>query len=567
MPIRRAQSLTYKASGVCDAVDGTNAPQGAMTALANLIPNPASRNQFVPRPAATQISNFSGFTTPTQGEALLVIGARAYGMIASARYAGKSEPFCYDLLAGAFVAIGNVTAANCPTSQPTTGDWTPATMSMIANRLMITHPGYDGSTAFVGWIDMRAFTSSSATGDTHTSTLIDNLSANPLTVLGWSVGDHITGAGIAAGTYIVSMAAASVTLSQATVATAAAVALTVTSGTPAAPIYGAGQTNTNALAAVPVSVEQFNGRAYYAVGNGVQFSDALNPLQITNASQALTLGDSQPVTALGGLPLSNQVVGGVLQALIAFKADDLYYQITGDPATTNLASNAVQGSVGTLAPNTVVSTPAGLAYIAPDGLRLVGLDGKSSDPIGDNGSGVNLPFLYAINPSRMCAAYDQNILRVTVQNGFINGQPKEEYWYDFSLKIWTGPHSFPAALISPYHSGVNDFIVFAAGINAKLWQSKTSPSSASTYTENSVALSWVWRTALVPDNDQTAANQVVESALGLAMPSAQAMTVTAFNELGYTLGLVSLSGAGGSSSIWNSFNWGAGYWGSGITPY
>jgi hypothetical protein len=210
MPIANALPMTFKAVGLSDANDATNAFPGAMGVLKDMIPNPAVKGQWAPRPAATQTTNFNGFSTPAQGEALIVIGSRAYGMIASARFAGKSEPFCYDLVGGAFVTISGPTAANCPTSQGTTGDWAPCTMSMIGNRIVITHPGYDGATHFVGWIDMRGFTSNTITGTTHTSTLIDTLSSNPI-LAGWEVGDLIAGAGIPANTFIVSMTAASVT--------------------------------------------------------------------------------------------------------------------------------------------------------------------------------------------------------------------------------------------------------------------------------------------------------------------------------------------------------------------
>lgn len=567
MALRGAQPLTFRAFGVCDAVDGSNAPEGAMAALANLVPNPSTKRQFVPRPAATQVTNFTGFTTPAQGEALFVVGSRAYGVIASARFAGKSEPFCYDLVGGAFISLGNVTSANCPTTQSTTGDWTPPTMDMVGSRILITHPGYDGATHFVGWIDLRNFTTSSVIGDTQNAnnTLI-NLHSSPLAA-GAMVGDAITGTNIPAGTYITAMTATTITMSQNATAGNVNVTFTITSGTTAAPVYGAGQTNGQGLAAVPVAVKQFNGRAYYAVNNGVQFSDALSPLQITNATQQLTLGDSTPVNALGGLPLANQVVGGTLQALIAFKQDALYYQIAGDPATTNLTTNAVTGSVGTLAPNTICGTPFGLAYIAPDGLRIVGLDGKSSDPIGVYGDGVSVPFLYAVNPSRMCMAYDQNTLRVSVQNGYRNGQPVEEYWYDLTQKLWTGPHSFPAALIASYHNGVNDFVLFASGVNAKLWQSRTQPTATSTYTENGAALTWTWRTSLMPDNDQAAANQVVQSALGLVMPSGQSLSVLALDEQGNTLGSVTLASAARAGGVWNAFTWGGGVWGGSVLAY
>lgn len=566
MPLRKAQPFTFRAFGVCDAVDGSNAPQGAMSQLANLVPNPTTKRQFVPRPAATQVTNFSGFTTPAQGEALLVVGTRAYGMIASARFAGKSEPFCYDLVNGVFVSIGNVTSANCPTSTATTGDWTPPTICMIGSRIAITHPGYDGVTNFVGWIDLRNFTTNTVVGDTNSNTTITNVHASPITA-GVMVGDAISGAGIPANTYVTAMTATTITISNAATVSTPNTTFTITSGTTGAPIYGAGQTNGQPLAAVPVAVAQFNGRAYYAVNNGVQFSDALSPQQITNATQQLTLGDNTAVNALGGLPLANQVVGGTLQALIAFKQDSVYYQITGDPATNNLAANAVNGSVGTLAPNTICGTPFGLAYIAPDGLRIIGLDGKSSDPIGTDGDGVSVPFLYAVNPTRMCMAYDQNLLRVSVQNGFKNGQPVEEYWYDLTQKMWTGPHSFPASLIEAYHNGVNDFVLFASGINAKLWQSKTQPSATATYTENGAALSWVWKTTLMPDNEQASANQVVQTALGLVIPAAQTMTIMALDEQGATLDTITLTSTSVSGSIWGSFNWGSGVWGGAVIAY
>lgn len=562
MPIRDAQPLTFRATGVCDATDASNAPQGAMSVLTNLVPNPSTKRQFVPRPASTQVTNFFGFTTPGQGEALLVIGNRAYGMIASGRNAGKSEPFCYDLVAGTFIAIGNVTAANCPTSQPTTGGWTPAVMAQVGQRIVITHPGYDGATHFVGWIDSRNFTLTES-GVTHGTTVLDGLT----TTVGVMVGDLVTKADVPAGTYVTAVpSSTSVTLSQAATGSTTS-ATTFTSGTTAAPLYGSGQTTGQPLAAVPVSVAQFNGRAYYAVNNGVQFSDSLIPLQITNASQQLTLGDSTPVNALGALPLANQVVGGVVQALIAFKQDALYYQITGDPVTSDLKSNAVTGSVGTLAPNTICGTPFGLAYIAPDGLRIVGLDGKSSDPIGVDGDGVSVPFLYAVNPSRMCTAYDQNLLRISVQNGYVNGQPVQEYWYDMTLKIWTGPHSFPAGLVSSYHNGINDFVMFASGINAKLWQSTTEPSATSTYTENGAALTWSWRTSLMPDNEQGTANQVVQAALGLTMPAGQSLAVTAQDEQGNTLGNLTLVSAAMAGGVWGAFTWGGGVWGGSVQSY
>ena len=47
----------------------------------------------------------------------------------------------------------------------------------------------------------------------------------------------------------------------------------------------------------------------------------------------------------------------------------------------------------------------------------------------------------------------------------------------------------------------------------------------------------------------------------------QALTVTAFDDTGATLGLVPISGSGDPGSIWNAFNWGAATWGAAITPF
>ncbi len=577
MALRKAESITVRPAGLTDAVDGTNAMPGGMAVLQDLIPDPSTSNQFVCRPASVQLSNFSGFATPAQGEALLILGTKAYGFIASARFAGKSEPFVYDLILGTFETIANVTAANCPTTQLTTGDWIPPTVTSISSRIVFTHPGYDGVTYFIGWLDVSGFTSTGVTGATHTSTLVDGLSSNVITVNGWQVGQRITGAGIPANTFIQSIAAngLSITLSQAATATAAGVALTVAGGTATAPIYGAGNTSPIALTSRPNTAGQFNSRAYYGVLNAVVLSDALKPTQVSgdgaNFFPVFTLGDNDIVTALVGLPLTNQVSGGTTQSLIAFKGAGPFFQITGDPAITNnpLVTSKVNGSVGTLAPSTICGTPTGLSYIAPDGLRELTLQGVCSDPIGADGDGVNVPFINAVNPSRMCAAFNGNVLRVSVQNGAENGQPFQEFWYHKKLKKWTGPHSFPASLIQPYTagSGGNTFVLFAQGINAKLWQSQVTPTANSGYTENGVAMSFAWQTVILPDNAKMAGNSMVEASLAVAMPSSENLSILAQDEEGNQLNQIGLSGNNAGGSIWDSFTWGSAVWGSANAPF
>lgn len=602
MALRGTQPVTIKPQGISDAVDGTNAFPGAMSVLQDLIPSPATRNQFVPRPASTLLSNFFGIATPGPVTALIVIGTRAYGMIGSALHAGHDQPFCYDLVNAVFIPISNITAANTPVSPATTGDWTPPTMAMIAKRIMITHPGYDGVSHFVGWIDVSNFVSATVTGDTHTNTLIDGLSSDVLQD-GWEVGQVITSSAgdILAGTYITDIASdgLSITISQAATGSNSGSTFTVSGGTDAAPIYDAGQTYPNRLVAIPVAVAEFNGRAYYAVNNGVQFSDSLVPLLITNANQALTMGDSTPVTALTGVPLANQVIGGVVQSLIAFKGIGWYYQVTGDPATMNLANNVVEGSVGTLAPNSIAATPQGIFYIAPDGLRVIGPNGICSPPQGLYGQGVSNAFLSAVNPSRMCAAYNQNVYRVSVQNGSVQGQPLQEYWIDLGIQSWTGPHSFPASLIVPYYSKTNSFIL---AVNAPvvpqsplldsngnplldssgnvitsgppgsyagpgLWQSTVLPAANSTYTENGSPLSWAFQPCLSPDNGGVSMNSVIWALIGLALTAGQALSIIAQDESGTPLDAINLMQAGAGASVWDSFNWGAATWGAPTPAY
>lgn len=565
MPLRNGVPITFKAAGCSDALDATDSFPGAMAMLSNLVPAPHTDGIFVPRPASSQITDFTGFTTPAALSVLYVVGSRVYGMIASASHAGKDEPFCYDLAVPGFVTIGNVTSGNSPTSPSTSGSWTPPTMAMIGkSRIMVTHPGFSGSN-FVGWIDLSGFSSASITGDTHTSTTIDALSTNVL-LAGWEVGYKITGTNIPANTYITAIATGglSITISNAATGSTAAQTYTVTGGTAAAPVWGAGQVSGQPLPTVPLAVSQFNGRAYYACTNSLALSDSLNPMLITNATQFLTLGDSQNITALAGLPLATFVSGGVLQSLIAFKSDTIMFQITGDPATSDLAVNALNVATGTQAPNTIVPTPLGLFFVSPEGLRLIDQQAHVSDPIGIYGQGVAIPFQNAVEPTRMCAAYHQNVLRISVQNGAVAGTPYQEWWFDLTRKLWTGPHSFPASLIQPCHqAGQQGFILAAQGINAKLWLSNTLPNSSSSYTENGVVMNWSMQSSLMPDNQRMSENAMIEAAIGMAVISGTRIAVSALNESQTQIDLVNITGTGGAAgSVWGGFNWGAGTFGA-----
>jgi len=541
-----------------------------MALLSDLVPSPTQKGAWVPRPASALLTAFAGFAGPAQVTALFQSGDIAYGMISetSGPFAGKDVPFAYNVVTSTFETI-NIPggAAALPTSPAAVGDWTPPTIDIVASYVIFTHPGYPGGIGpFFGWLDISGFSDNTHTGNTHSSTLIDSLSANVL-LAGWLPGMTITGAGISANTTIKSIASGglSLTLSQTATASANGVTLTVAGGGKSAPLYGAGNTNLNPLLAVPTAVANFNGRAYFAVpGNGIQLSDSLVPLSITNASQGINPGNGLDFTALGGLPMS-QTLGGILQALICFQGDTGAYQITGDPAAvggSTLLMNQMGVGAGTLAPNTLCTTPLGLAFIAPDGLRFIEFSGQISNPVGDNGDGVNLPFLNAIFPSRMAAAFNQNTLRISVQNGAAIGQPTQEYWYDFSLKSWSGPHSFPAALIVPFQGSPNHgFTIVGTGINAKLWTSQSTPTSSDNYVENGVALSWVFRTVLLPDEDDMAEHKMVQAMFTAAIAHQQTITIQCLDEGGNILDTVSIMGPSAADTIWGAFIWGQANWG------
>lgn len=63
MPIRKSKPFRWSPKGCSDTFDSTEIFNGAMAQLANLIPDPTTLNLWVPRPAAVQKTDFTGFTT------------------------------------------------------------------------------------------------------------------------------------------------------------------------------------------------------------------------------------------------------------------------------------------------------------------------------------------------------------------------------------------------------------------------------------------------------------------------------------------------------------------------
>jgi hypothetical protein len=573
----RGVPVTVKARGLSDTIDSTNLGQGLMSALTNLIPAPNTLDLWVPRPASMLLTSFGGFTTPNMGEAVFGQGNRIYGFIQTARFAGHSEPFIWDQNASAFVAITGVTSANTPTSTSNTGDWTPPTISPNGAFIVFTHPGFNFSGGYAfGWLDMTGFTSTTITGSTHSNTTVDTFST-PVLAAGWRPGMTISDSAgdIPANTTILSISAAGVvTLSAAATGSNAATTFTVGGGTFAAPLWAAGNIVDHPLLAVPTAALQYAGSTCYAVNTtsppsaAIVFSDAGDPLRRTDSGkvQITTFQNALPITVLAGLPFTN-LTGGIVQSLIAFQGDSAIQQLTGTPILSDLQQNVLSPSIGTLAPNSLAtSSTRGLYFSAPDGVRLINQAGVVTPPLGRLGSGVTTPFMFAQNPTRQAAAYNESVYRISVQNGAKVGVPTEEYWYHEDDDRWTGPHTFPASVITPT-AVPHGFGFFAAGIAAKLWSGSCYASLSATFVENGVQMTFLWQTSRMPDTAEMQENAMVQTAIAIAVPALQNIQVTFYNDTSQVLDQPQLVGPANAPAVWGSFVWGAANWGAGLTMY
>lgn len=337
--------------------------------------------------------------------------------------------------------------------------------------------------------------------------------------------------------------------------------------TPSAPVWSAGNlTGAIAFTSIPTFVAQFFNRAYYIVNNtsqpAVVFSDSLNPTNVTNATQVLTFNDNTVLTALGQLRQQN-VLTGIVQGLVVFKGVANMFLITGDPALNTLYVNAMSVATGTLAPRSICATPKGLAFVAPDGVRIIDYNGKIGDPIGLYGQGVSAPFAQSVVPSRIAATCGSKTLRISTQNSTAQGNPQQEFWYDISSNQWSGPHTFPASWIAPYQS---TFIECAFGL-ANIWQSDVVQSSTSTFVENGVQLNWNYQTTILPDNENATNSRIIKSSIDLQVSATQPpLQISAIDPNGVVFANCQFSLVG-SSTLWGAFNWGQANWGQPQTAF
>lgn len=507
MGLIRSRPLAFRARSLCDTLDSTTSFSGAMAQLTNLIPDPTTDGQWVCRPAATQIA----------------------GHI--------DDPWSSGWSSGFGPILGSVGSGNL------------SAILVLGTRIfgmMSTHvfPGFDTPFCF-DTVTGQGVLITGITANNIPSSLVSTGAWIPptMTLVGTKI--IVCHQGFSGSNYIGSISVAN------------PAALTWTAGNLSGAIT---------LTTPPTACGQFNGRAYYLINPlsgqpSAVFSDALVPLNCTNANQVLTFGDNLSLTFAIGLPLSATSIGGIIQALMVFKGATNIYQITGDSTTSNLSVNALNVSTGTLAVNSIATTPKGIVFAAPDGLRVIDFNAHVSDPIGLNGQGVNLPFLAVLQPSRMAAAYNNNVYRVTLQNGAALSSPNQEFWYDFARQRWSGPHTSTFAFVAALGSS---FVGQLIGNYSTLVKSDTVQSGTSTFVESGAQLAFTWQTSMLPDTDRMCENAMVETTLFMAFNAGDIYNAVAVDQMGSVFDAIQLASPT-SPSLWGSLIWGQGLWGGAAT--
>ena len=486
MALRKQKPIIWTPAGVTDAVDGSTVFVGAMSNLVDLVPDPSTKGIYVPRPAATLLTDFStsGIANPGFISAQKTVGNVVYGFISTSSPSGNDLPFIYNLVLDTFTAISGITSGNTPSSVSSSGTWTPPTIAVVGTKVIFTHPGFLVG-APVGFLDISG-----------------------------------------------------------------------------APAWTASNTSGTPLPGVPTNIHNFASRAWYSFGNLLFFSDNLVPDTITNATQSLTIGDDSIITGLGSIPLSS-VTAGSVEALMAFKAKSIN-QITGDIALNTLLNSEVATGIGTESPLSISPTPSGLMFISQHGMRNISIGGGVSPVMGADGSGISVPFINSLEPTRISASFNVNTYRVNTQNSFIPTLPFQDWWYNTDLKNWSGPHNFPASLVQPWEG---TFVITPQGIEGRLFQSDIVPLDSSSYIENGSQLEFLYQTVLMPDGPTMNEWSVIETTCGLQF-SKVGGTINFFAQDEDAVLLDSVSKTiDVNASVWGTTAWGTSQWGGDVTKY
>jgi len=590
MSLRNAQPLQFSPAGLSDAQDEKHGFPGACSVLQNLVPDASTENLWTCRPAAIELASVADFTaagvgTPGIISKFKVFGTLVFGMIAngSGTYSGRDTPFIFNMATKTFVTVYNIQTSNCPATTPLgPGVQTPS-IDMVGTKIYVTHPGFvPNVTGWFGWFDLSVpayptwsagnfmsaggvktftvnggatqtpgtytgvtFTGGSGTG--FTAVVVVNGSGNitaiaPITSgSGYAVGNTLQATGIGGG--------------------ANAGGIQVTS-------IGNGQIKFTDVSAPAAWVRQFYQRAYIGFNPGsstinlipsIVYTDVLS-LDVSNANQALTFGDNNPLVGAAPLGLANQL-GGIISSLMVFKDVSNVIQITGDAALNTLSTNVLNTATGTLSPSSIVESPNGVMFLAPDGFRAVNFDANITDPIGDEGSGVTVPFIksgdYSVLTNAACSA---DVLRVSTLN-VTAGNVWEEYWYEMSKDLWSGPHTFPSTCIDTFGAS---FIITPQAVPGTLWQHDVNPTPFSSFVENGVQLTWKMKSVIVGDESDMAESEATEFTVKTtAAYGTPTLSIQLDDEQGNPIGEAMYTYTGLSATLWDQAQWDVSTFGSG----
>lgn len=333
--------------------------------------------------------------------------------------------------------------------------------------------------------------------------------------------------------------------------------------TPGAPAWSSANLATNLLPTVPTVVANLNNRCYFACGNVAYYSDSLNPTVATSAGQSLTCGDPSMIYGMSGLPVST-TAAGVVQALLIFKEFQIW-QVTGDSATSNLALNYLSLNVGTKAGRSVVQTPLGTYFMAVDGPYFVDAQGVvrplTKDPAGEKEQDIQIPFIYAQQPTRVAAGYSGGVYRICVDTLLNSALTTSDYWFDTQKQRWNGPHTWPLDCMTQMG---NYFIVSHRTTGAALYKSQLFPDSNTLYNDNGVAMSFNLLSSTFPKDGSMTEKQIVESTIELSSAGAAvAYQITLYDEQQTTLNSITLL-VPARGAIWGAFNWATANWSSNL---
>ena len=345
--------------------------------------------------------------------------------------------------------------------------------------------------------------------------------------------------------------------------------------TTGSPVWNSGNLSINPLPGFPTIVAQYYDRAYFVVGNAIHYSDAEAPLQRTLDTQFLVTGDNLPITAMGGLPLGTGQEG-VIQSLMVFKQLQIW-QITGDDSLGTLALNELSQATGCQAQNTLTPVPEGLVFLAPDGLRILEVNGNlafygaqaqnlvTQELAQSDQPNFILAFLNCTDFTRAVAAYTGNIFRISLLTVYLGvSYGYADFWFDTIDRVWVGPHTFSYNALVASDTG---FYMASALVNGTLFACPFYPSLDTVYEDNGspyqVNMKTTWFN--LPDmsgNAYSIQQLLLECPMTGVEPS---YSVNILNERGTLLGQGVID-TQGTLGVWGTMVWGDFTWGSPELP-